>query len=1498
MPALGPDGKSERVRRVLRSKRKPKPPRAQGPTSRTRGPSRASTAPKPPKPVKARPAPKTQPGPIRNSDRRKVNRALTKGPHNDVKSDAEMHKGDKVKASRRYKVDLYNAARAHIASIDKNSSAFGDPNKPATKKFVKADASFHRLQSSVAPSVPLKALLGGKHLALKAAELSARPSHAIAASAKADVKDIQQHGFHLFGTAEGHKAARNAAKRGIEGKDHTGFSDVLKQAGVLKHHDTARGVLGFLGDVGVDPFTYVTGGTSSVAKHVAEKEAEKVVRAGAKAARKAKTADEAKIIRDRATKEARRRGEEAAKGKTHDRGFRIGIRVPITGERLETSGRASAKVNRVLGKASRKGGTVTSNIREGRIAQHVTGLVAGDVRRAGVDQGEHEARRRVTREGRAQRHRGQQKATHRVMSGKKAVKDEAARKQVTAAREGAPHEPVPTIEKVKVPTPRHAAQRRFNKANVNARITRRQEARAVGAAKREDVHVTRKLLDTPEARTAKVAEKTERTARSAERSASSAEKALRRTVLKQDEDVKAAVADLSSAVSKRAKLRTRYGNEARAKGALRDDEKLTGHVEALQEADAEVNAARAAVRKAIDKAHDKPLGKDGKAIAERMVNDVHGATARARTARTKADEAIDTAKHVRSSREERAAELERRGYKNPVLADAERAGGKALEAEQALRKAGRDVARTPHTKKKFELGLRVQHTGENYLEFRKARPKAQTPHVDVERHLRADQERMALEEERRGLLKPGARQSFEVKELAAHEGRVRKEIAGKERAMKRLKKTDSPAYQRLRQETDHLYHELDDIRHQWTDVNRDPHYMQHEMPEVVSPAKTKRGRSVQDRTRKGRGAGFSPKLQRKWKQLSAREVNEIRKQEDLPPLFEEDFALLHGHRTLVHEQAVTKHNEATTLMGVRDVPTRDQLQVLAEDPKSDYGVFERTSTNAIEPVGRDVVDKAISTNQIPKEWRILHKENTLLAQPDKWERQWSNPGFYSRLIGGFKSAATVWNPSYYVGNELGNRIMAWQADTTVSAWSKSLKAVRLLGKRNAFERSAEAAKGKLFRDTRSESDKKLFDLVEEAERYGGLSGFHSGELRDLRGTLGKNRAVSARRFAERRENQARLATYISARERGMVPEKAAEWTNRHHIDYGDLTGFEQKVRDIGIPFYTFTARNTRLQIEKAFSRPGKLATFEKVREDLAKAEGEDPEFANVLQRYQQAGLPFVLRFQGYSFLLFPRSPIDQGLGMLPASGDDAAMQVINRFNPIVKLPAELALNFSSFFRRDIEDAAIGTDDVPAPAWAQYLPGPLKSILKVHQNQKNDWMWRGKADQLIGVTPQTKFVTDITRPENALHTQSKSESQLAFMGIKIVSQAEAVKRAKVVQLTQHINALTARREHIRRGNVKGVSAVDPIHKKFPKADPVKSAQLDQLDTQIANLKKRRTALSKNTPLEPLRPRPQTIEQQVQQKVKDRIYNAQHASEIVQTRIQNANQARAILNQRKP
>src|SRR5687768_8198393 len=113
---------------------------------------------------------------------------------------------------------------------------------------------------------------GGWHGIEWALDKVMRPTYAFAGAMEAE--DKARRAGHPSGLLpmlrEGdwtalHKS-RHAFVRGLKGEEHKTYSDVFKNYRFFKDHKTSRAVAGFAADVALDPTTYLSFGTTAVAK--------------------------------------------------------------------------------------------------------------------------------------------------------------------------------------------------------------------------------------------------------------------------------------------------------------------------------------------------------------------------------------------------------------------------------------------------------------------------------------------------------------------------------------------------------------------------------------------------------------------------------------------------------------------------------------------------------------------------------------------------------------------------------------------------------------------------------------------------------------------------------------------------------------------------------------------------------------------------------------------------------------------------------------------------------------------------------------------------------------------------------------------------------------------------------------------------------------------------------------------------------------------------------
>ena len=98
--------------------------------------------------------------------------------------------------------------------------------------------------------------------------------------------------------------------------------------------------------------------------------------------------------------------------------------------------------------------------------------------------------------------------------------------------------------------------------------------------------------------------------------------------------------------------------------------------------------------------------------------------------------------------------------------------------------------------------------------------------------------------------------------------------------------------------------------------------------------------------------------------------------------------------------------------------------------------------------------------------------------------------------------------------------------------------------------------------------------------------------------IDKRLAVRSRNAGTIMEGNARMAAFIQRVELGDSFNDAANHVKKFLFDYDDLTRFERKLRTKYARFYTFTRKNTALQMSILADNPGKVAALIDVQEEL------------------------------------------------------------------------------------------------------------------------------------------------------------------------------------------------------------------------------------------------------------------------------------------------------------
>lgn len=307
---------------------------------------------------------------------------------------------------------------------------------------------------------------------------------------------------------------------------------------------------------------------------------------------------------------------------------------------------------------------------------------------------------------------------------------------------------------------------------------------------------------------------------------------------------------------------------------------------------------------------------------------------------------------------------------------------------------------------------------------------------------------------------------------------------------------------------------------------------------------------------------------------------------------------------------------------------------------------------------------------------------------------------WTRLMGGWKGWALK-TPSYLMRNATGdlfNAMGAQRPDRLAFNWVKGQRALKAREKAaTGYEWFQDAASSATGRKTVTLNGREFtYDqLAMLAEATGAIN---AGRLAEAAAQANKSLRPKGTkawdRVSDRVENSARMGTFIGGLERGMTPEHAADLVRDIHFDYGELTGFEKKLRSHALPFYTFSARNIPLQGKLLYQRPGLAAAVQSAREEGTKQSGLPRNFWEGLDPYEAKQLGVPLKFGNQIYTVSTGAPITDLNALVPANPKDPASwlgQVVagpghrglELLGPF-KIVGELLTNHSLFYGEPIK----------------------------------------------------------------------------------------------------------------------------------------------------------------------------------------------------------------------
>jgi hypothetical protein len=277
---------------------------------------------------------------------------------------------------------------------------------------------------------------------------------------------------------------------------------------------------------------------------------------------------------------------------------------------------------------------------------------------------------------------------------------------------------------------------------------------------------------------------------------------------------------------------------------------------------------------------------------------------------------------------------------------------------------------------------------------------------------------------------------------------------------------------------------------------------------------------------------------------------------------------------------------------------------------------------------------------------------------------------------------------------------------------------------------------------------------------------------------------AGRKLGDTLETNAKLAHFIDRLNKGDTAAQAAKSVRKYLFDYGDLTQAEKKIRDF-IPFYTFTRKNLPLQLENLITNPGKMTALYKLVQNATSAQG-----------VQEGDMPDWMKSElavplGGNKSLMLDLPVNQ-LNMM--GGGETLKNALGMLTPLAKVPIELAMGKQIFSGAPIEKypgAKSRYGGLELPATLTYALSQLGAMPRTAADIAGAFMEQQPKDNYIPAAPKQlpvlgSFIRKTDPEREQLLSALDRERQLAdfrkyleeVVGIEVPTTTELKKRGKV------------------------------------------------------------------------------------------------------------------------
>lgn len=377
-------------------------------------------------------------------------------------------------------------------------------------------------------------------------------------------------------------------------------------------------------------------------------------------------------------------------------------------------------------------------------------------------------------------------------------------------------------------------------------------------------------------------------------------------------------------------------------------------------------------------------------------------------------------------------------------------------------------------------------------------------------------------------------------------------------------------------------------------------------------------------------------------------------------------------------QTLNQHPDHVLLIPTRDyiahVVTPEVREAMHRGKHKEIvdSLYQQLDPRDVDALAKDVVLRHMQAYVIPREV-AEHLSRAYTMQFNEKEI-WAFFQMWDKGTGWWKAFATIWRPGFHTRNAFSN---LW--NMMVGGW-KDPKTLFQSGALMVNPDSVAPIMGYTGRQ-----------ILELADAYGvrksGFIGTDIGEAIERVVSPSKNPlsvtgpvARAGSKVGSTIEDHARVAFFIDGLQQGMDPAASAMRVKKYLFDYKDLTKIEKGFFRRLLPFYTYTRKNLPMQIEAMAMRPSIILSLEKVRTEAEK------NVENALERKfvsewvrESLGIPFRRTADGKTEYFLMKGWVPTA-DLLKLDLDE----VVGMLHPAVKAPLELLSNKNFFTGREIE----------------------------------------------------------------------------------------------------------------------------------------------------------------------------------------------------------------------